>query len=125
MRRGAFLVNTAGGTCVDTADLIAALDAGHLAGAALDVFDIEPPPREHPLLHREDVLVTPHLAGAADDVVRHHTEMICARSGGAAVRTTAGAVREPGGAVIAGARCGMVERCRVRNRCGCGRPATR
>lgn len=78
MRPGAFLVNTAGGSCVDTADLLAALDAGHLAGAALDVFAIEPLPREHLLLHRDDVLVTPHLAGAADDVVRHHTDMICA-----------------------------------------------
>lgn len=77
MRPGCYLVNTAGGSCVDSADLIAALEAGHLAGAALDVFETEPLPAGHPLLQRDDVLLTPHLAGAADDVVRHHTAMIC------------------------------------------------
>ncbi|MGN6243420.1 MAG: NAD(P)-dependent oxidoreductase [Motilibacteraceae bacterium] len=76
MKPGSWLVNTAGGACVDEDDLVAALDAGQLAGAALDVFDTEPLPRESPLLRRADVVLTPHLAGAADDVVRHHTEML-------------------------------------------------
>lgn len=78
MRPDGYLVNTAGGACVDTADLVAALEAGQLRGAALDVFEAEPLPADSPLLRREDVLLTPHLAGAADDVIRHHTEMICA-----------------------------------------------
>ncbi len=62
---------------MDTADLLTALDDGRLAGAALDVFETEPLRAGDPLLRRDDVLLTPHLAGAADDVVRHHTAMIC------------------------------------------------
>ncbi|MGI9064692.1 MAG: NAD(P)-dependent oxidoreductase [Pseudonocardiaceae bacterium] len=77
MPRGSYLVNTAGGACVDVDDLLRALDDGHLAGAALDVFGTEPLPPDDPLLRRDDVLLTPHLAGAACDVVRHHTAMIC------------------------------------------------
>jgi D-3-phosphoglycerate dehydrogenase len=76
MRPGAWLINTAGGACVDDAALVAALDSGRLAGAALDVFATEPLPRESPLLGRENVVLTPHVAGAADDVVRHHTAML-------------------------------------------------
>lgn len=76
MRPGSWLVNTAGGACLDEDDLLAALDSGQLAGAALDVFATEPLPDDSPLLRRADVVLTPHLAGAADDVVRHHTEML-------------------------------------------------
>lgn len=78
MRRGAYLVNTAGGGIVEEAALVAALRSGHLAGAALDVFATEPLPRDSPLLSAPHLLLTPHLAGAADDVVRHHTDLICA-----------------------------------------------
>ncbi len=77
MRPGSYLVNTAGGGCVDVGDLLSALDHGYLAGAALDVFGTEPLPPDDTLLRRDDVLLTPHLAGAALDVVRHHTAMIC------------------------------------------------
>lgn len=62
MRRGSYLVNTARGELVDEAALLAALERGHLAGAALDTLQKEPPPADHPLLGRDDVLLTPHTA---------------------------------------------------------------
>ncbi|HWG93902.1 MAG TPA: NAD(P)-dependent oxidoreductase [Mycobacteriales bacterium] len=76
VRAGGYLVNTAGGGVVDEEQLVAALDAGHLAGAALDVFGTEPLLRDSPLLRAPRLLLTPHLAGAADDVVVHHTKML-------------------------------------------------
>lgn len=77
MRPGALLVNTAGGGVVDEPALLDALHSGHLGGAALDVFATEPLPRDSPLLRAPRLLLTPHVAGAALDVVRHHTGAIC------------------------------------------------
>ncbi len=62
MKTGATFVNTARGGLVDQAALLAALDDGRLRAAALDVTDPEPLPVDHPLLHRNDVVVTPHVA---------------------------------------------------------------
>ena len=62
MKPGAILINTARGGLVDLAALEAALTSGHLFGAGLDVTDPEPLPTDHSLLHRLDVVVTPHVA---------------------------------------------------------------
>jgi phosphoglycerate dehydrogenase-like enzyme len=66
MRPGAIFVNCARGGLVDQDALIAALDTGQVGAAALDVTEPEPLPVGHPLLSRDDVLVTPHVASATD-----------------------------------------------------------
>ncbi len=65
IKRGALLINVARGGVVVEADLVAALKDGTLRGAAVDVFDQEPPPADHPLLHMDNVIVTPHCASTA------------------------------------------------------------
>ena len=77
LRPGSYVINTAGGGMVDEDALVQALEQGSLGGAALDVFAREPLPRDSRLLRAPRLLLTPHLAGAADDVVRHGTEQIC------------------------------------------------
>jgi D-3-phosphoglycerate dehydrogenase / 2-oxoglutarate reductase len=70
MRRGSWLVNVARGPVVDEAALLDALQRGHLDGAALDVFDVQPLPADHPFRSLPQVLVTPHAAGVSDDSMR-------------------------------------------------------
>ena len=62
--QGAFLVNVARGGIAPDADVLAALESGRLAGAALDVYDDEPLPADHPLRGHENVLLSPHAAGS-------------------------------------------------------------
>ena len=68
--RNAVLVNIARGSIVDTLALVEALNAGHLAGAGLDVTDPEPPPPEHPLWSCPNLIVTPHVSGLGSVAVR-------------------------------------------------------
>jgi phosphoglycerate dehydrogenase-like enzyme len=72
MRRTAYLVNIGRGAIVDLTDLVAALEAGELAGAALDVFETEPLPPQHPLWGFENVILTPHIAGVSTLVPQRH-----------------------------------------------------
>jgi glyoxylate/hydroxypyruvate reductase A len=64
--RGAFVVNIGRGAHLVDADLLAALDSGHLAGATLDVFRPEPLPAEHAFWRHPRILMTPHVAGTGD-----------------------------------------------------------
>ena len=67
MKPGAVLVNVSRGPVVDTAALIRALTGGHIAGAALDVFDTQPLPPDSPLWGLPNVILTPHMAGITED----------------------------------------------------------
>ena len=67
MRKGAILVNVARGPIVVEDALLAALNSGQLAGAALDVFETQPLAEGHPLLDRLNVILTPHMAGITEE----------------------------------------------------------
>jgi phosphoglycerate dehydrogenase-like enzyme len=67
--RGAYLINVSRGGTVDTDALVEALRSGRLAGAGLDVTEPEPPPHGHPLWTLDNVILTPHMAGASDDIL--------------------------------------------------------
>jgi D-3-phosphoglycerate dehydrogenase len=77
MKKTAFLVNTARGPVVDEAALIEALKAGEIAGAGLDVFEVEPLPAESPLWDMENVIVTTHSAGGSSYRHRRTVEFFC------------------------------------------------
>ena len=62
MQRGSYVVNVSRGALVDVDALHAALEDGQLAGAALDVMPVEPPPTDYPILQHPRLLVSPHAA---------------------------------------------------------------
>jgi len=70
MPPGGYLVNCARGGIVDEPALIAALESGHLAGAALDCTEVEPLPRDHPLLYAPRLILTPHAAASSAQAFR-------------------------------------------------------
>jgi len=70
MRKGAYVINVARGPIVDTLALADALRDGHLAGAALDVFEQEPVEPDHPLLALDNVILSPHAVGYTDAAFR-------------------------------------------------------
>lgn len=70
MKPGAALINTARGGLVDEAALLQALEEGTLAGAGLDTFETEPAPPDHPLYGRDDVILSPHVAGVSSESLR-------------------------------------------------------
>lgn len=72
MKRSAVLINIGRGAIVDLSDLVAALSAGEIAGAALDVCEIEPLPPEHPLWDMPNVIITPHVAAASPHIAERH-----------------------------------------------------
>ncbi len=76
MRPRSYLINIGRGRIVRLDDLVAALRSGHLAGAGLDVFEVEPLPREHPLWGMENVLITPHVAGAGPYIVERRQRVL-------------------------------------------------
>jgi D-3-phosphoglycerate dehydrogenase len=67
MKRNAILINVSRGGLIDEKALFESLQKGHLFGAGLDVFEVEPPPPDYPLLSLENVVATPHAAGGTEE----------------------------------------------------------
>ena len=93
MKRTAFIVNTSRGPLIDQDALIAALKAGTIAGAGIDVFDIEPLPKDHAILSAPNTFLTPHLGYVTQQNYRAYyqgaVEAIAAFNAGAPVRVIA------------------------------------
>ena len=66
MKKTAFFINVGRGGSVVTDDLVAALNAGTIAGAGLDVTDPEPLPKDHPLWKAKNIIITPHMSALSD-----------------------------------------------------------
>lgn len=91
MKRGALLVNTARGALVDTVAVRDALASGHLGGFAADVLDVQPPDEADPLLARDDVVLTPHVASLTAATYR----ALCLSTARNVVRVLRGEAPEP------------------------------
>lgn len=73
---GTYLINTARGGLINQHALCTALKEGKIAGAALDTFDPEPPAEDSPLYDLENVTLTPHIAGASEEVARRSAQIV-------------------------------------------------
>ncbi|MDB5347654.1 MAG: hprA 1 [Schlesneria sp.] len=76
MKSTGILINIGRGAIVDLSDLVAALQAKEIAGAALDVCEVEPLPAEHPLWAMPNVIITPHVAAASTHIAERHLETL-------------------------------------------------
>ena len=76
MKASGYLINVGRGVIVKLDDLVVALDAGEISGAALDVFEIEPLPADHPLWSMENVIITPHVAACSVHIAERHLEVL-------------------------------------------------
>jgi phosphoglycerate dehydrogenase-like enzyme len=76
MRASGVLINIGRGAIVNLDDLVAALAAGEIAGAGLDVFEVEPLPNEHPLWKFPNVILTPHVAGQSPRIAARHLGVV-------------------------------------------------
>ena len=76
MKKTATLINIGRGAIVDLADLTAALEAGEIGSAALDVFETEPLPADHPLWKMPNVIITPHVAGYSPRIAERHLALL-------------------------------------------------
>jgi phosphoglycerate dehydrogenase-like enzyme len=77
MKRTAYLINIGRGVIVSLDDLTASLQAGEIAGAALDVYETEPLPADHALWKMGDrVILTPHVAGYSPEIAGRHLEVL-------------------------------------------------
>lgn len=71
MKQGVYIINTARGGIVNEDDLFRALQERRVGGAALDVFEEEPPAADHPLFKLDNAIFTTHVAGASDNSLRN------------------------------------------------------
>jgi D-3-phosphoglycerate dehydrogenase len=76
MKPDSYFINTARSSLVDEKALYEVLRGGKIAGAALDVFDVEPPGKDYPLVALENVTITPHLAGGTVDAFLNSPKLL-------------------------------------------------
>ncbi|HEX2501654.1 MAG TPA: D-2-hydroxyacid dehydrogenase [Methylomirabilota bacterium] len=81
MKSAAYLINIGRGAVVDLGDLVAALRAGEIGGAGLDVFETEPLPPDHPLWALPNVILTPHVAGNSPRIAERHLAVLLGNVG--------------------------------------------
>lgn len=75
MKNGVIILNCARGEIINTADMVAALQSGHVGGYGADVLDLEPPPPDHPLLREPNCIITPHIASRTYESVQRQATM--------------------------------------------------